>query len=1143
LETADELTAFIVDATQDNVRGGLLRRGAAWSIIRREGALPDDAPPLGRTIETDLAEYGFALLRGALALKERAGETEIARRGFEYSAAAFEALVRNGAPDSVTRSFYLTVAAAAYHLAGFSAIAFSLFGDRADGFNESPAETALILLMLRDLDALRRHVRRRLTDDSLSDDGLWFALEQDHITPEAAIAEMLNTTMCRALAYYDFALQTDEPSLVDEAIRLLDGGLSLTASAGIVPAWWLLRLARNLIDDLWAHSLQVNLPHDPPPGGEDGYGDLRRLFLGSLYARKNAEVELWPSQREAARRSSDLGDDLVVALPTSAGKTRVAEIAALMTLATGRRVLIVTPLRALSAQTERSFRRTFAPLGFTVSSLYGASGLSPGDEDALRTHKIIIATPEKLDFALRSDPSLIDDVGLIVLDEGHLIGPTEREIRYEILVQRLLKRPDNADRRIVCLSAILPGGDPLTDLTAWIRSDAPGDAVESDWRPTRQRFGTVAWQAKSAKLCFDLEDDGPWVSRFVEEIDAIKPHKKARPTSTKELTLFAAWEFAGQDKRTLIFQPQANSVIGYGASIVDLNARGYLPSLLDDEAAIARALEIGSEWLGEDHPAVGCLRIGVAIHHGRLPNPFLREIERLLAEGVLKVTVASPTLSQGLNLNAAVLLAPSLYRAGELIKGEEFANVAGRAGRAFVDVEGLVLHVIFDQNDWRLATWRGLVNSARHRDLQSGLIQVINQIVERMAARGTFDRADAAEYLANSREGWQAPEEEAGAADDDAEDAEKAVEQEPLSQLVEKLDATVFGLVEALDADSADLPRLLDEALQGSLWARQVDRSGEHARNDHRFILQTRAQLIWNTTTPGQRQGHFAMGVGLEAGLALDDIADELAVLVDAGDMAALRGDAEALADALIALAERLLVIRPFKPDADMPGTWRDVLRAWVAGAAVEAIGADNMKLVEDVFTYKLVWALEALRTRRLTLGWEPDTIVGGAAAALDAGVPDFRMSMLVRAGLPSRRAAMAAVETGGADFLDSAGMREWLESDAIVALSDTGVWPTQETAALWKRFRDETLSAAIQRWHRVAADRGLAEPVAVAPGLYRIEHDEVAGENWLVTPDYRRVARLAGSVRHTRPSVLSGRVVAGVPTVRVERCGRGVLL
>jgi hypothetical protein len=49
-----------------------------------------------------------------------------------------------------------------------------------------------------------------------------------------------------------------------------------------------------------------------------------------------------------------------------------------------------------------------------------------------------------------------------------MIGPSEREIRYETLVQRLLRRADAAERRIICLSAILPSGDELDDLTAWI---------------------------------------------------------------------------------------------------------------------------------------------------------------------------------------------------------------------------------------------------------------------------------------------------------------------------------------------------------------------------------------------------------------------------------------------------------------------------------------------------------------------------------------------------------------------------------------------------------------------------------------------------------------------------------------------------
>jgi hypothetical protein len=817
LETTEELRNFVMSATEDGIWGRLLYRGAAWSLMRTDGVLPASAPPLGATIDTDLAEHGFSLLRAAMSLRERGGPSELSGKGFERAANAFEALIRNANPEAEDRGFRRTLAAAAYHLAGFSAVAYSLFNEVHDNLNAAPGETAIMLLILRDLDRLREFVRDWLIDEEHGDGRLSVSLIQDLIDTENPVASVLNSTICRSLAFFDFALQSGETDAMDTAHELLTTAISLADNAENVPLWWISKLCRNLIDDLWAHSLHETLPPSPPEGAADQYPDLRRLFIGSLYARKNAEIELWPSQREAAKRSADLTDDLVVALPTSAGKTRVAEIAALMTLSTGRRVLIVTPLRALSAQTERSFRRTFSPLGFSVSSLYGASGLSSGDEDALRTREIIIATPEKLDFALRNDPTLISDVGLIVLDEGHLIGPSEREIRYETLVQRLLRRQDSAGRRIVCLSAVLPGGDELHDLTAWIRSDQPGEPVRSDWRPTRQRFGTLGWRARSARLTLDLATGGPFLDGFVREKPARGRERKPYPRDTRDLALFAAWEFAAQGKRTLIFSTQANWVEGYGKQVVELCRRGYLDSLLDNERLIARALEVGREWLGDQHPAVACLRVGVAIHHGRLPNPFLRELEILLSEGVLKVIVASPTLSQGLNLNAAVLLVPSLYRSGIPITGEEFANVAGRAGRAFVDVEGLIVHVMFDELEWRTREWRGLVASAKARTLRSGLIQVVAEIIYRLAREGVLQRADAMEYLANAREGWKSEAEERTAAnpvtadvgdDDDAgeagSDIDEKIDEEPLSQLIERLDATVFGLVEALDADRLD---------------------------------------------------------------------------------------------------------------------------------------------------------------------------------------------------------------------------------------------------------------------------------------------------------------------------------------------------
>ncbi len=1163
METTEELQAFLTQAIQEGLQRRLLYRGEAWSLMRTDGLLPDGAPALGATIETDLANHGFALLRAAMALRARGGSTELTGKAFERAGNAFEALIRNADPEAVDRGFRRTIAAAAYHLAGFSAVAYSLFNETAGDLNLTPGEEAVMCLILRDLGGLRMFIRAWLNDEAHSDGQLAAELSGDDADLDQVLATALNTTICRALAFFDFALETGEEEPLDTARSLLESAVSLADNAENVPLWWMTNLCRHLIDDLWLHSLHQNLPTEPPDEAKEQYSDLRRLFISSLYARKISEVELWPSQREAARRSTDVKDDLVVALPTSAGKTRIAEIAALMTLSSERRVLIVTPLRALSAQMERSFRKTFAPLGFSVSSLYGASGLSAGDEDALRSREIVIATPEKLDFALRSDPALIDDVGLIVLDEGHMIGPSEREIRYETLVQRLLRRADSAERRIVCLSAVLPGGDELDDLTTWIRADEPGGPVCSDWRPTRQRFGMLTWRERDARLRLDLTNNGPFVDRFVVQRPARGKEKKPYPRKASHLALFAAWEFAAQGKRTLIFSTQANWVEGYGEQVVDLCKRGYLDSLLEDEVSIARALEIGKEWLGEGHPAVASLKAGVAIHHGRLPSPFLRELEILLSEGVLKVIVASPTLSQGLNLNAAVLLVPTLYRAGKLITGEEFANVAGRAGRAFVDVEGLIVHVMFDRATWRSGEWRGLVASSRARTLKSGLIQIVAEILKRLAREGVLARADAWEYLANARVAWKSLKEEEAlsarfaegsevAVDEDEDDnegddhEEENVEQEPLSELVERLDTTVFGLVEALDADRADLPRLLDEALKGSLWARQMAREGEGVEEIHRKVFEARANLIWSVTTPQARRGHFAMGVGLEAGLTIDAMADELGSLVDRADAASLPGDVDELADALAGLGERLLVMPPFIPDKKnaLPANWKAILKQWVSGAEIAEVGPQNMKLVEEAFTYRLVWALEAIRARRMSLGWSPDLIPGAGAASLETGVPRFMMSMLVRAGLPSRRAAISAIESTDPVFGTPAEMRAWLESDEITAFTDSGDWPTPGTAALWARFRTEALSRGIQRWsiRRYRRRLDILERTALEPGLYRIVTDEGDGRTWLATPDYRRVAAFAKPAVDPKPSLFSGRALDGKTVVDALRVGRGKL-
>jgi hypothetical protein len=330
------------------------------------------------------------------------------------------------------------------------------------------------------------------------------------------------------------------------------------------------------------------------------------------------------------------------------------------------------------------------------------------------------------------------------------------------------------------------------------------------------------------------------------------------------------------------------------------------------------------------------------------------------------------------------------------------------------------------------------------------------------------------------------------------------------------------------------------------LWARQIAREGEDTEALHRKIFEARANLIWLETTPQARRGHFAMGVGLDAGLTIDAMADELDTLIDRADAASLPGDADELADALASLGERLLVMQPFIPDKKnaLPANWKAILKQWVSGAEVMEIGPQNMKLVEEAFTYRLVWALEAIRTRRMTLGWSPDIIPGGGAASLETGVPRFMMSMLIRAGLPSRRAAMAAIETTNPVFVTPAEMRVWLESDEITAFTDAGDWPTPDTAALWARFRTEALSGGIQKWAIERYQRLLDVPgrSAVPAGLYRIITDEGDGRTWLSTPDYRRLAAFRKPAVDPKPSLFSGRLPGGTSLVDALRVGRGKL-
>lgn len=1123
----EDLVAQLHEATGTGFRGRLLARGQAQSMIRRNGDLPDDSQNFSPYLDRDLLDYGYSLMSIALRIIMTSNEDEeddasiahvtAARSGFLQASYALEAATRNADPQTPELAFHRLIAGASSHLAGYAARAFSLVeASRASG-RLSPMELTLADLVMRDLGQVEERTRRLRASAELTDEALTVALsmadateglpdESDGKSAGSVTAEsnveafsdlgpitlLLSEHYLSAVSAALFAITLGRESVLADAVEDLKLGEAAANDIAAPGPWWVFRLTRHLVTDLYGTSIRQNLPSNLPSDGDSDdpvdeaetadeddsesagaaeyvsqraeslWQRLRQTYIASLAARDRAEIDLWPSQLHVIDRIFADTEDLVVALPTSAGKTRIAELCLLRCLAQKRRAVYVTPLRALSAQTERILEETFAPLGARVSSLYGSMGVSDLDGDALRSSDIVIATPEKLDFALRSEPALLDDVGVIILDEGHMIGAGEREVRYEAQIQRLLRRDDADSRRIVCLSAVFPENEELDDFVDWITDDAAHGLHKEDWRPTRQQFGLVEWRKGGyARLSMTVGSDRPFIPRYFEAKPPVGNRKNRFPQNQNEMTVATAWRLVQEDQTVLIYCPLKVSVGTLASLIVKLHKQGLIESVMPAGVDISDAVSIGTEWFGPDHEIIKCLQLGVAVHHGALPGPFRREIEALLLKRVIKITVASPTLAQGLNLSASVVLFSSLYRNAHLLAGAEFANVIGRAGRAFVDTEGLVLYPVYKSSAYQRSNWSKLTEGERTRALQSGLIAIGNALLERMKAATT--PANLPTFLAYLTGGadWSFPV-VVGELSADETSASTAW-QANLSML----DTAILSVIGDEEAESGHIIQILTNALRNSLWERQMRRLDTNDALLLQTLVERRAQVLWDASTPAQRRGWYLAGLGAESGAELALTAGNIVELTLAAEVALANGDAEGAMGELEKLAIQVFKISTFAQTIDVKD-WRAVLRHWLAGQPLSSVDEKQIQVaqfIESDIIYRLVWGIEAARVYEQAQG-NPyaDLIDGSATAALEAGTLNRAAAVLLRSGFDHRSAAIKAATDTGAAFHDAAGMRVWVQSldPAVIADSE---WPTSASRGAWVEFTRRLGQRRQRRW------------------------------------------------------------------------------
>src|SRR5690348_7838268 len=183
--------------------------------------------------------------------------------------------------------------------------------------------------------------------------------------------------------------------------------------------------------------------------------------------RDKLPVELDDFQVEACR-SLEEGRSVLVAAPTGAGKTIVAEFAVHLALARPRaKVFYTTPMKALSNQKYSE-----------LASEHGAEnvGLLTGDSNVNSGARVVVMTTEVLRNMLYADSPLLKDLSFVVMDEVHYLADRFRGAVWEEVIIHLPQAV-----RLVSLSATVTNAEEFGDWLQAVRGDT--DVIVSEERP------------------------------------------------------------------------------------------------------------------------------------------------------------------------------------------------------------------------------------------------------------------------------------------------------------------------------------------------------------------------------------------------------------------------------------------------------------------------------------------------------------------------------------------------------------------------------------------------------------------------------------------------------------------------------------
>lgn len=571
---------------------------------------------------------------------------------------------------------------------------------------------------------------------------------------------------------------------------------------------------RRSVDDSASTSHDRNQSSSSPAQRYEAFrrSRERQRSIAEQFAR-TLPFELDDFQRHA-NEALESDNNVLVAAPTGAGKTIVADFAIHLAQHRNAKAFYTTPIKALSNQKYHDLVAVYGP---------DRVGLLTGDTSINSEADIVVMTTEVLRNMLYEHSATLSALRYVILDEVHYLADRFRGPVWEEVIIHL---PKNV--RIVALSATVSN---VEDFSGWL-SSVRGDTtlVVSEHRPVPlEQHVLVQADDRTEPELIDLyryDGDGrPTTAlnaRLISRLDQLDRQAARRMGGKRDADRKRNGHAHRSQRKPERHVPRRWAVVD------ELNYLDLLPGIYfifsrngcdqavdqclnaglelttEDEVRRIRAIVdemVDGQLSAEDLKALRFSRFrfaleeGFASHHAGMIALFRQIVERLFEEGLVKMVFATETLALGINMPARCVVVEKLEKfdgTGHVgLTPGEFTQLTGRAGRRGIDSIGHA--VVVDHHGFVPATAAAL-SSKRVYPLHSSFRPTFNMAVNLL---NSSDVETARITLDHSFAQWEA--------------TESAVQLE--SQMV-TLEHALQGYEQAFDCDHGDFREFMTIRMQ-----------------------------------------------------------------------------------------------------------------------------------------------------------------------------------------------------------------------------------------------------------------------------------------------------------------------------------------